>query len=259
MAAVAPSRAVLPELRTRDSTTGVCNHRRVSNLKLVCLPFAGSGASFFRNTKSPEGIDLLPIQLPGHEERFIDPPFVDVRTAAAEVADYVRAESDSDSRILVFGHSMGAILAFETALALGAMVDHVFVSGSPDPWHPRSERASTLTDEEFMAKVEAFAGYTHPALANPEMRQLILPILRADVLMHESYIAGSDTVIDVPITALRGTGDALVSEADMLGWRNATTSNFSIETVQGGHMYLADRLEETLEFIAETTRISHGK
>nr|WP_297621525.1 alpha/beta fold hydrolase [Nocardia sp.] len=231
----------------------------MSNLKLVCLPFAGSGASFFRNTKSPEGIDLLPIQLPGHEERFIDPPFVDIRTAAAEVAEYVRAESDSDSRILVFGHSMGAILAFETARALGAMVDHVFVSGSPDPWHPRAERASTLTDEEFMAKVEAFAGYTHPALANPEMRQLILPVLRADVLMHESYIADHDTVIDVPITTLRGTDDALVSEADMLGWRKATSSNFSIETVAGGHMYLADHLEETLELIAETARIAHGK
>ncbi|MFB8007963.1 thioesterase II family protein [Nocardia sp. NPDC056000] len=230
----------------------------MSTHQLVCLPFAGSGASFFRNAKSLEGLELLPIQLPGREERFGEPMYTDVRAAAVDIAARIREAHDSDSRVMILGHSFGAILAFETAQLLGAMVDHVFVSGSPDPWHPRAERASDLDEDEFIAQIETFAGYTHPALAHPEMRQIILPVLRGDVRMHESYRAHPDAVLDVPVTALRGADDHLVTEPDMLGWRAATTAAFILETRPGGHMYLADQLDETLEFIAATARVSHG-
>ncbi|MFJ4652794.1 thioesterase II family protein [Nocardia sp. NPDC088792] len=220
------------------------------NHKLVCLPFAGSGASFFRNAQSPAGIDILPIQLPGREERFGDAPSADLHVTVGDIARQVRAENAPETRVLLFGHSFGAILAFELARTLGDVVDHVFVSGSPDPWNPRAERATGLTDEQFIAQVETFAGYSHPALAHTELRTIILPTLRGDVTMHESYTADASAIIEAPITALRGSDDVLVSEQDVLGWSKATTGKFTLQTVPGGHMYLTDRLNETLELVA---------
>lgn len=225
---------------------------------LVCLPFAGAGASFYRNEQAPAGVDLLPIQLPGREERFADDAYPDLAAAVADIAAQVRRSAAPGQRVLLLGHSFGAILAFEVARTLGSVVDHVYVSGSPDPWNPRAERAAGLTDDEFVAQVETFAGYTHPTLAHPELRQIILPALRSDVAMHESYLAAPDAVIAAPITALRGADDVLVAEADLNGWKQATTGEFSLRMFPGGHMYLADGLTETLEFIAAAARVSHG-
>ncbi|WP_067825807.1 thioesterase II family protein [Nocardia inohanensis] len=225
---------------------------------LVCLPFAGAGASFYRNAQAPAGIDILPIQLPGREERFADALYPDLTAAVADIAQQIHQAAAPGQRILLLGHSFGAILAFELARSLGSVVDHVYVSGSPDPWNPRAERAAGLTDDEFVARVETFAGYTHPTLAHPELRQIILPALRGDVGMHESYVAAPDAIIAAPITTLRGADDELVAEPDLHGWKRATSGEFSLRMFPGGHMYLADNLTETLEFIAAAARVSHG-
>ncbi|MGW6727273.1 thioesterase II family protein [Nocardia sp. NPDC055029] len=228
------------------------------NVQLVCLPFAGSGASFFRNSPPSAAVDLVPIQLPGREERFGEKPYSEMNLARAGVAETIAKTVDPQTSIALFGHSLGAVLAFEVARLLGPRVSHLFVSGSPDPWHPRSERASELSDEQFLAQVETFAGYSHPALAHPEMRQIVLPALRADVAMHENYLAEPGAVIAAPITALRGRDDALVAESDMRGWAQATSAEFALHTFAGGHMYIADHLDEVWQLVADTAVTQHA-
>ena len=232
----------------------MCQNPSVPNLQVVCIPFAGSGASFFRNANPPVDITIISVQLPGREERFTEPPPTDVRSAADEIADSVRNAIDKAAPTVIFGHSLGAVLAFETARRLPRSISHLFVSGSPDPWHPRSERAADLTDSEFLDQVEKLAQYRHPALEHPEMREIVLPALRADVATHEAYAAMPGDAVDVPITALRGSDDRLVSEEAMLGWRQATSGPFALTTVSGEHMYLADSLEHTLELIVDEAR-----
>ncbi|MWA14155.1 thioesterase II family protein [Streptomyces sp. BA2] len=215
-------------------------------IALVCLPFAGAGASFFRawEKQVPQTLRMVAVQLPGREERFVEPPHTDAAQAVADAYEQVVRFTGGAGRVAVLGHSLGAVLAFELARMLGELegitVERLFVSGSPGPWNGRETRASELDDEAFLAQVRSFAGYAHPALENPAMRELLLPPLRADVAMHENYRPFSDKPLPVPITALRGRHDELVSEDTIARWADATESTLNVVELDGGHMYLAD-------------------
>lgn len=213
-------------------------------IPLLCLPFGGAGASFFYPWRGlGAGLRVHPVQLPGRDRRITERPYTDVFEAVDGLAVQLRHELPPGSPVALFGHSMGAVLAFELACRLpaeGFRVVHLVVSGSPAPGFERDRRASGLDDEEFLSRVEEFAGHRHPALDDPEMRAMLLPTLRADVLMHESYHPRSREPIDVPITAVRGEHDGLVSHEDLLRWGGATTSQFLPAQLPGGHMYLID-------------------
>jgi surfactin synthase thioesterase subunit len=117
---------------------------------------------------------------------------------------------------------------------------HLFVSGSPGPGTQRATRATGMSDEQFLDQVREFAGYTHPALEHPELREMLLPTLRADVEMHENYRAPSDRPLHVPITSIRGAHDELVSPDQAAEWRSATTAAYQRVDLPGNHMYLTD-------------------
>lgn len=222
---------------------------------LMCLPFAGGGAGFYRAWKDlpAHAPRIVPIQLPGREELFLDEPFRDA-IAAAEVLARRVAERAGSEPVALFGHSLGAVLAYEVARRLerNPAVDftHLYVSGSPGPWTGRSRRATGLDDDAFLARVREFAGYEHDALADPDMRELLLPILRADVEMHETYRPDSDEPLHTPITSLRGTEDALVTRAEAEEWRQATTGAFRLVEPAGGHMYLTESPLPLIDAIA---------
>lgn len=236
-------------------------------IRVLCLPHAGAGASFFSPWHSLAGPNILiePIQLPGREERIDEEPYTDIRLAVRSIVDELFDAELFDAelfdaeyppaRVALFGHSFGAVLAFELARALqsqpGLTVLHLFVSGSPGPQATRENRATGLSDEEFLGRVEEFAGYRHPAFEHPELRELILPTLRADVQMHENYAPLSAEPLDVPITSLRGAADTLVSAAEAATWRDATRGEFELVEFAGGHMYMLDRGAELLAELAD--------
>jgi surfactin synthase thioesterase subunit len=216
------------------------------SVALVCLPFAGGGASFFRAWRDlpVDGLTVVPIQLPGREERFAEEPYRDAIDAAAHLAPQVATATAGHDRIALLGHSLGAVLAFEIARRLettgDARLRHLFVSGSPGPWTGRDERATGLSDDEFVAKVQEFAGYRHEALADPDMREILLPSLRADVEMHENYKPVDERALRVPITSLRGDQDALVTQEQAEQWATVTAGGHRHVEVPGGHMYLTE-------------------
>lgn len=231
-------------------------------IRVLCLPHAGAGASFFSPWHSLAGPNILiePIQLPGREERIEEEPYTDIRMAVQSIVDELFDAELFDAQyppapIALFGHSFGAVLAFELARALQRQsmltVLHLFVSGSPGPQATRQNRATGLSDDEFLGRVEEFAGYRHPAFEHPELRELILPTLRADVQMHENYAPLSAEPLDVPITSLRGAADTLVSAAEAATWRDATRSEFELVEFAGGHMYMLDRGAELLAELAD--------
>jgi surfactin synthase thioesterase subunit len=229
----------------------------VKPIQLVCLPFAGAGASFFREWKPllPQGMDILPVQLPGREERFAEPLLTDVESAADEAAEQVTGRLGGAAQVMIFGHSLGAVLAFELARRLAdtatVPLTGLFVSGSPGPWSGRAQRATGLDDDAFLARIRGFAGYTHPALEVPEMRELLLPLLRADVEMHENYRPRSAEPLTVPVTSVRGRDDELVTAAQAAGWADATRGGFTTAELDGGHMYLTTEAASLLARIGE--------
>lgn len=233
---------------------------------LICLPFAGAGPSFFTPWRrlAPEGLRILPVSLPGREKRFPEPAHTSAAPAVDDAYAQVTAALAGGGRVALFGHSMGAVLAYELAHRIersgGAIrLEALVVSGAPGPWTPRTDRADGLPDEEFAARVRAFAGYDHPALADPEMRELLLPVLRADVRLHETYTPSFEGPLSVPVLSVRGREDALVGPAEAAEWGRATTGKVTVAEPAGGHMYLAERPGELLELVAAEVRAAGGR
>ncbi|TDV37797.1 thioesterase II family protein [Actinophytocola oryzae] len=224
---------------------------------LFCCPFAGAGASFYRSWAPPanSGIRIVPVQLPGREEQFTRPAHQRMEEAAADVLDQVQAAAAPDDDLALFGHSFGAALAFDVARRLVARGGHrlvrLFVSGSAEPLTPLEDDSSGLRDDEFVARVAEIAGFSHPALADPQLRQILLPALRADVHMRESYRPGAVAPLPVPVTAVRGETDHLVSAEDCAGWARVTSVGCDVREVPGDHLYLAEDPGPLLELIAE--------
>ncbi|MFI1381988.1 thioesterase II family protein [Embleya sp. NPDC020886] len=227
---------------------------------LLCVPFAGAGPSFFHPWRELSGDRwrVLSVELPGRERRILETPYRNVVEAARKSVDDVIADLGEGARpVVLFGHSLGAVLAYELVHLLdarGVRVERLVVSGSPGPWTQRERRATGLPDEEFLARVEEFAGFRHEALDHPEMRELILPVLQADCEMHENYLPSTDEPVSVPICSIRGGSDGLVSADQAQEWRKATTGEFEYAEFPGDHMYLVDRGREVLDLIEAQSR-----
>jgi surfactin synthase thioesterase subunit len=229
-------------------------------IALVCLPFAGAGASFFHPWSAHAGdrLAIVPLQLPGRERRIDDEPYRDVQVAAAGLLPDLERQLGDLTEVVLFGHSLGAVLAYELAHRVAAHPDlalrHLFVSGSPEPHTQRPRRATGLEDDEFLARVSEFAGFSHEALEDPEMRELILPTLRADVEMHENYRPSTDDRLPAPLTSLRGSDDTLVTAAEAAGWAEVAGAGFEYVEQPGGHMYLTESPPDLLKLIDTSVR-----
>ncbi|MEU0603964.1 alpha/beta fold hydrolase [Streptomyces sp. NPDC006393] len=227
---------------------------------LLCVPFAGAGPSFFHPWRELAAgrWRVSAVELPGREKRLLEEPYRNVVEAAKAEIDNVVADLGEGARTVLFGHSLGAVLAYELVHLLtqrGVHVERLVVSGSPGPWTQRERRAAGLSGDEFLARVEEFAGFRHEALDHPEMRELILPALHADCTMHEAYVPSTDEPVSVPICSLRGDHDGLVTAEEAQQWRDATTAGFTHAEFPGDHMYLVDHGREVLDVIeAESAR-----
>ncbi|MFI5800206.1 thioesterase II family protein [Streptomyces sp. NPDC051677] len=232
--------------------------------KLVCLPYAGAGASLYRpwTALAGDALEIVALHLPGRERLIDDEPYRDVHRAVDALLAQLRERLGAgEHRIALFGHSLGAVLAYELAHRLvaepGVELVHLFVSGSPEPDRGRDRRATGLSDEEFLARVGEFAGYRHPALDDPEMRELVLPTLRADVEMHENYVRSTRLPLDAPLTVVRGADDDLVARDDAASWSMATGRDFTHVEVPGGHMYLTESAPALVRVITSTVLAPH--
>jgi surfactin synthase thioesterase subunit len=235
-------------------------------IRLLCLPFAGGGAGFFRAWRRLESplVDFVGIQLPGREDRLREPPSTTVATAVDATLPAIEAELARPGPVCLFGHSSGAVVAFELVRRLDVTapgrVSHLFVSGCPAPWLGRTHRATGLPDDEFIAAVQDFAGATHAALAEPRLRELLLPPLRADVEMHEQYRVPPGTAVDIALTAVRGSADVLVTGEEAREWARATRAGFGYAELPGEHMYLYDRRTELADLVVTASGgLSHGR
>ncbi|WP_166459392.1 thioesterase II family protein [Amycolatopsis pithecellobii] len=227
-------------------------------LPLICLPFAGGGASFFHpwNKLGLREVVAAPVQLPGRERRVDEKPYRDLHAAADDVVK-TAIETAGNGPVALFGHCfLGAALAYEVTRRLldDGRVDvrHLFVSAARPPSAGRVSDVAGMTDDEFLAHVRRTTGYWHPAFDIPEMRELLLPAMRADFEMDETYRPRAAEPLPVPISAVFAEADEFVSREEVNGWREVTASEFSCTGMAGGHMYLADDPGPLLELISTT-------
>ncbi|HLJ27402.1 MAG TPA: alpha/beta fold hydrolase [Candidatus Angelobacter sp.] len=211
---------------------------------MICLPFAGAGPSFFNewNSLTSGMLEIVAVQLPGREKRFLEEPYRDVAMAVTGMLPEIRERVGKRGQVAIFGHSLGAVLGYELARQLtattGIGVAHLLVSGSPGPWAQRKRRATGLDDGAFLEQIREFAGYDHPALNDPDLQDMLLPVLRADVEMHENYRPAWNHPLPILITSMRGSHDELVTREEAAQWQSATTMPLHLAELPGGHMYL---------------------
>lgn len=217
--------------------------------KLICIPYAGGGASCYIRWQQQFGdaIQVLPIQLPGHETRLSEPPLYSCRQAAEEIAEAVLPYIEH-SRFAVFGHSMGGIIAFETVLQLqqaGLESDVLFESATSIEDYSGLIRSRTLNEKDFMERISIYGALDSDSeiMQIPEYHDMILEILRADFSIVEDY-QWDGSLIRCPIVAMCGTDDGSETIENMHSWRNYTESLTEFRSYPGGHFYLSENTRQ---------------
>jgi surfactin synthase thioesterase subunit len=213
-------------------------------LRLICLPYAGGGAAQFLRWRKviPQWLDVVPLTLPGHDGRLHEPPRTDLCALAAELA--VDIEPVINEPYALVGHSMGAWLAYELARALrrrrARLPALLIVAAARAPHLPLDgSLVYTLPDEELIdALDQRYGGIPAAVRNNPELLRLVLPALRADLQMVETYEYCEEAPLEVEIFTLGGSDDPAVSAAQLEGWRRHTCRAFSLRLMPGGHFFL---------------------
>jgi medium-chain acyl-[acyl-carrier-protein] hydrolase len=220
--------------------------------RLLCLHHAGGGASTYRNWRRlfPTDMELVPIQLPGRENRWREPACDDARVLGPILTQALSPLMDRP--VAVFGHSLGALLAFELACglkSLGLPLSHLFVSSRWAPHTPPGrESMHALPKPEFRRRLLEFGGTPAAVLENEELMSMFDPLLRADLKMNETYACRWTEPLECPITAFAAESDPIVPPQRMRDWSRWTANRFEIETVPGDHFH----------FRADPGRIARG-
>ena len=213
-----------------------------ATLRLFCFPYAGSSALIYRDwTRNfPAWIEVCPVQLPGRGARLRDKPFVRmdqlVKSLLREMRPYLTKP------FAFFGHSMGAVIGFEITRLLrreNAMLPlHLFVSGrgAPQRYVPKPPTYN-LPDAAFKQELQRLKGTPAEVLAHPELMEVVMPLLRADFELIQTYTYTYEQPLNIPLTALGGVEDE-ISREDFEGWRAETTGAFSLRMFEGDHFYL---------------------
>lgn len=218
--------------------------RPEARLRLFCFPYAGGAASIYRTwpDQLPEEIDVCPVQLPGREGRIREAPLTGTEAALDALEAGLGNELDRGPHAF-FGHSMGAVLAFELArrrraAGLGEPV-HLFASGRSAPTEPDlDEPIHDLPPEPFRQRLRELNGTPPEVLDHPELMQLVEPLLRADFQLVETYEYRPGPPLSCPITAIGGIGDDHVSQEQIEPWREMTKGPYRQHMLPGDHFFL---------------------
>lgn len=223
-----------------------------ARFRMFCLPYAGAGASIYRAWPGAlrDVAEVWPVHLPGRERRLSDPPLASVQSLATRTARGI-AEC-VDRPFVLFGHSMGALISFEIVRALRRLglpqPAALFVSGYGGPQLPDTRPPiHGLPDADFKDAVEALDGTPDAVIANAELMELLLPLLRTDFKLVETYRFQSEEPLDLPIYVYGGRDDRDTPPEALEGWKNCTNGSTSTTMFDGGHFYLCDHAAAFLD------------
>jgi medium-chain acyl-[acyl-carrier-protein] hydrolase len=232
-----------------------------SSIRLICLPYAGGNSALFRSWQEalPPHVHVNPVELPGHGYRIREPlldsmPDV-VETLAANVVPLL------DRPFAIFGYSLGALIGFELSRHLrryhDRIPDRLFVAACrapslPDPRPP----LHNLPGHRLREELRRLGGTPKEVLKHDELMQLMLPMLRADFAVLETYEYAPDAPLSCPIIALGGTEDPEAPPATMEAWSRETTAGSALHRLPGGHFFIQSARDALLRIVASELTLS---
>ena len=212
-------------------------------LRLFCFPYAGGGPPIFRAWPEglPAGVEVWAARFPGRGARLKEVPFTRIGPLVEALA--AALEPYLNRPFAFFGHSLGALVGFELARELRRrdrpLPAHLFVSGCGAPHIPYPHPPiHALPDPAFLEELRRLEGTPAEVLAHRELMQLLLPALRADFALRETYTCAPEPPLDLPITAFGGMEDERVNGERLEAWREQTTKAFTLHMLPGDHFFL---------------------
>lgn len=228
-----------------------------AHLRLFGFPSAGTGASAYRNWSNvlPSHVEFIPVQLPGRENRLRDTAYDQVAPLVATLAEVLWPYLTPP--FAFFGHSMGALIAFELTRHLrrefGISPAHLFISGHRAPHlHNPFPALHKLPDPNFVQELQnRYGGIPEVILKDPELLQTFLPVLRADLKLVESYAYLDDRPLDCPLSVFGGLQDTVVSQHEIAAWRRQTFGKFTVRMFPGDHFFVQKSQAQLVGAIAQ--------
>ncbi|MGW4365358.1 thioesterase II family protein [Nocardia takedensis] len=227
----------------------------VRGTTLLCLPFAGGTAHYFsplatRLAQVDCPVDVVAAQYPGRLDRYRETPFTDLKTLADELHRHW-----GGGPLVIFGHSMGAALGFELTLRLQESAPDsvlgLIASGRRAPGLVRTQRASDLSETAFVDYVVSLGGSDERLRTDADLRELVLPALRADYRAIEDYRVEPDARVGVPTFVYGGRADPQTSPEELAEWQRYTDRPIRTRWFEGGHFFLADSAAEVTGALVE--------
>ena len=230
-----------------------------ARLRLFCFPYAGGGVSIFRawSDSLPADVEVCPVQLPGRGTRLMEPPFT-------RLSPLIEALTQAlfpllDKPFAFFGHSLGALVSFELARQLrreyAVQPVRLFISADRAPQIPnRDPPIHSLPEGEFLVELRRLNGTPREVLEDEELRQIMLPLLRADFAVYETYGYSTEPPLNCPISAFGGLQDHRVSRGDLDAWRDQTSVSFSLRMFPGDHFFLNTTQPVLLRVLSQELR-----
>lgn len=226
-----------------------------ASMRLFCFPFSGGGASVFNGWVEPAGpgIEICALQLPGRETRYPEPKVKDfdylVEQTARAIYEY------RDKSFAIFGYSFGALLAFEVCRELRrqdmVMPLHLFVAACQAPQIPDAyPPISMLDDREFVEKVEELFEPQSEAWNHLELRDFLLPVLRDDIAVCESYVYREEAPLSCPIHVFAGEQDRSISVDSTRYWSEQSTGTVCQYVFPGGHFFIDNSVDEIISLVS---------
>ncbi len=230
--------------------------RPTSTVRLFCFPYAGAGASAYRSWSKllPAHIEAFALQAPGRETRFVEPlieSFEDLVTQATAAIVPLAGEKP----FAMFGHSLGAAVAYETARRLereGLRPQKLIVSGRNCPGvASRRPHISHLSDAEFVQHMKSYKGTPDAVLENKDLIELLLPMIRADFALAEEYQPLKGALLDCPIIAIGSRQDEWLDAQTLAQWGDLTNSTYQSHWFEGDHFYLNKYTADLVSYISQ--------
>ncbi|OBA70059.1 thioesterase [Mycobacterium sp. 1554424.7] len=225
---------------------------------VVVFPHAGGTAMSYRSlaeTLAGNGVDTLVVQYPQRADRLSDPPAESIEALALELFD--AGDWHSIAPLHLFGHSMGAVVAFEFARIAersGLQVPTLWASagGAPSSMAPHPQLPTS--DSDVLAGIAAVGGTDPTLLADEEFTELLVKAVRADFRVMSGYSCRPDVRVKADIHAIGGNRDDHVSRAALLSWYTHTAGRFALSRFEGGHFYLNNHLEAVAAMVSARVR-----
>lgn len=226
----------------------------MKRIKLFCFPYAGGAANVFNSWKRKMelGVDIIPVEYAGRGNRMNEPLHECMDDLVRDV--YLCHKKQFNGDYAFFGHSMGALVAYELACKVSCELEtiprHLFVSGRRSPEMKREHNIHLLADDQFLYQLQEMGGNVNLLIDNHELKSLFLPILKSDFKILELHEASPNRKpLKIPFTVMSGSRDKLAMKADLERWKSFTSNECNQYELEGGHFFIEESESQVIELV----------